>query len=259
MMHHDGTIPDQADRNLVFSELDSNILVEASAGTGKTTSIVGRMLALLRSGKCKSIRNMAAVTFTRKAAAEMRSRFQIELEKALREATGEERGRLEKALAQQEECFIGTIHSFCARLLRERPVEAGVDLAFKEIEEEADLRIREDAWNSFSASMLENDREGLLAKLHTLGLRLSNLKRAFFDFADFPDVDEWPLPDPEDIDINLEAARQELESYVGHMEKLAPLLPSKVGNDKLIPEFVNLPRVISHYQLELPVQLMEVL
>jgi ATP-dependent helicase/nuclease subunit A len=64
------------------------MLVEASAGTGKTRSMVDRMIALLREGKC-GIGSLAAITFTRKAAAELRARFQVALEKAARQAEGE--------------------------------------------------------------------------------------------------------------------------------------------------------------------------
>ncbi len=149
--------PDHEQRELIVRELDRSILVEAAAGTGKTTSMVERMLALLRTGKCESIRTMAAVTFTRKAAAELRARFQVALEKAVREAGGEEKERLEEALTHVEQCFTGTIHSFCARLLRERPVEAGVDLAFEEIEEEEDKRLREEAWDAFAAGLIADD------------------------------------------------------------------------------------------------------
>ena len=120
---------DQAERDLITRELDKNMLVEAAAGTGKTTSLVARMINLLREGRCR-VDQIAAVTFTRKAAAELRSRFQLGLEKAARAAQGVEKARLGEAVAHVERCFIGTIHSFCGHLLRERPVEAGVDPGF---------------------------------------------------------------------------------------------------------------------------------
>ena len=72
-------------REAILSNLDSNMLVEAAAGTGKTTSMVRRMVALLREDKC-TIDTLAAVTFTRKAAGELRSKFQLEIEKAMAEA-----------------------------------------------------------------------------------------------------------------------------------------------------------------------------
>jgi ATP-dependent helicase/nuclease subunit A len=251
--------PDHTERDLITSELDRCILVEASAGTGKTTSMVERMLALLRTGKCGNIRTMAAVTFTRKAAAELRGRFQVALEKAVRQAGGEEKDRLEAALAHIEQCFVGTIHSFCARLLRERPVEAGVDLSFEEIDEEADRRLRAEAWDGFASSLTAEDVDGLLEELSGLGLVIADLRSAFEDFADFPDVEEWPLP-AQDVQPDYERARAELEKFLAHMRELAPMLPREAGNDTLIPQMKRIPRIISHYDdLEQPDQLMEVL
>ena len=116
------------------------MLVEAAAGTGKTTAMIGRMVALLASGKCRTD-TLAAVTFTRKSTAELRARFQIDLEKAARAAKGEDRARLDAAVATVERCVIGTIHSFCARLLRERPVEAGVDVGFQELDELSPMHV----------------------------------------------------------------------------------------------------------------------
>src|SRR5580765_7227786 len=103
--------PDHAYRQRILHELDTTMLVEAAAGTGKTTSMVGRMVALLRSGKCH-IDTLAAVTFTRKSTAELRARFQIELERAAAAESGAAGERLAAALAHVERCFIGTIHSF---------------------------------------------------------------------------------------------------------------------------------------------------
>ena len=104
--------PDQPVRDRIVRELDKTMLVEAAAGTGKTTAMIARMVAVLAAGKCQTD-TLAAVTFTRKSAAELRARFQIDLEKAAREAKGDERARLQAAVATVERCFIGTIHSFC--------------------------------------------------------------------------------------------------------------------------------------------------
>jgi ATP-dependent helicase/nuclease subunit A len=254
------TPPDREKREQILSELDSNILVEAAAGTGKTTSMVGRMLALLSTGKCADIRTLAAVTFTRKAAAELRGRFLVELEKAVREAAGEERERLEEALNHVEQCFIGTIHSFCGRLLRERPVEAGLDLAFEEIDEDADKRLREEAWETFTIMLTAHDPDGFLAELHRLGLRLPDLKDSFLSYADFPDVELWPCPEMGGELPGMGRALSELQAYITHMAELAAALPRDCGNDELIPEYKRLPRIFSHYHdLDRPDQLIEIL
>ncbi|MEW6554323.1 MAG: UvrD-helicase domain-containing protein [Actinomycetota bacterium] len=251
--------PDQEQRGLIVSELERNIIVEAAAGTGKTTSMMERMLALLRTGRCESVRTMAAVTFTRKAAAELRSRFQVALERAVREAADEEKERLEAALTHIEQCFIGTIHSFCARLLRERPVEAGVDLAFEEIDEDEDKRLRAEAWDAFLAELIAGDPRGLLDALGGLGLGVSELRPAFESFADFPDVEDWPVPEDK-VEPEFARVRDELRIYTAHMSELAPRLSFECGTDTLVPTLLRMPRIISHFEdLDRPDQLMEAL
>src|SRR6185312_17540126 len=73
---------DEAARQRILTDLESNMLVEAGAGSGKTTSLIGRMHALVMSGE--PVERIAAVTFTRKAANELRERFQNKLETELR-------------------------------------------------------------------------------------------------------------------------------------------------------------------------------
>ncbi len=252
--------PDQDQRDLILASLDRSMLVEAAAGTGKTASMVGRMVALLRTGTCGNIRSLAAVTFTRKAAAELRARFQVDLERAAREAEGEERARLERALGDIEHCFCGTIHSFCGRLLRERPVEAGVDLSFTEMDEEDDRRLREEAWGELVSRLMARDPEGILSGLFEVGLRPDQLAAAFLRFAGYPDVDEWPLPADGAPLPPLGPVRTQLEAYLEHMRRLAPRLPADPGTDKLIPLYRRLPRIASHYDdLDRPDLLMEML
>jgi ATP-dependent exoDNAse (exonuclease V) beta subunit len=76
----DTPAPDQTARDRIRFDLDTTLLVEAAAGTGKTTSLVGRMVELIATGRCE-IGRLAAVTFTRKAAAELRGRFTAHLER----------------------------------------------------------------------------------------------------------------------------------------------------------------------------------
>src|SRR5688572_31750720 len=110
---------DQLARHRIRHNLDESLIVEAAAGTGKTTELVRRIVNVLKSGKT-TVDRIVAVTFTRKAAGELRLRLRIELD-AVRIASPS--AHLEDALARLEEARIGTIHSFCAELLRHRPVE----------------------------------------------------------------------------------------------------------------------------------------
>lgn len=231
--------PDQAERDLITNELDKTMLVEAAAGTGKTTAMIGRMVALLSAGKCRTD-TLAAVTFTRKSMAELRARFQIDLEKAVRTAEGPARVRLEEAIATVERCFIGTIHSFCARLLRERPVEAGVDVGFQEIDETDDARLRQQAWEEYVATLFATDAP-ILAELETLGLDIRGLGPTFMKLCNYPDVNEWPA-DPVPLP-DLTQPRKALEEYLQHMRGLWETLPSDPGNDELMPKYRLIPQV----------------
>jgi ATP-dependent helicase/nuclease subunit A len=135
------TPTDQAARDRIREALDESLLVEASAGTGKTSELVRRLVAVLGSGRA-AVDGIVAVTFTRKAAGELKLRLRQELDAARDEAADEAtRGHLEAAITHLEEARIGTIHSFCAELLRERPVEARVDPDFVELAEGEDRRL----------------------------------------------------------------------------------------------------------------------
>lgn len=101
-----------------------NVVLEASAGTGKTSVLVDRYLALLREGVHP--RHILALTFTRKAAAEMRERVLQRLTQLARE--GSLTAHQQSVFAhQQSEIALTTIDAFCLSLLLEFPLEAGVD------------------------------------------------------------------------------------------------------------------------------------
>jgi len=244
--------PDWRERELISSLLEVNLLVEAAAGTGKTTQLVNRMVALVRAGACR-LDQMAALTFTRKAASELRTRFQEELQKQAR--AGGESASLRRALEQLERCFIGTIHSFCARLLRERPVEAGVDPSFQEIDDELDRNLREQAWEEYLASLYAQDAP-ILGELEELSIEVGRLKEAFITLCDYPDVEHWPAPKLKKPDV--QNYRRALLEYAAHMEALTESLPDDPGNDKLIPKYQLIPRLIRQSDLGSLPQLAEV-
>lgn len=216
-------LPDQAARERIRTDLDANLLVEAGAGAGKTTEMVGRMVALVRSGRA-DVSQIAAVTFTRKAAAELRERFQTALERELREAVAEqahERAeRIDRALREIDRAFLGTIHAFCARLLRERPLDAGIDPAFRETLGSEERRLRQQFWLTW-LERLSAEGDASLAELRDVALRPQQLQRLFEELVDQPDV-VYPLvrvPRPE-----ASFMRRRLESL---MDQAAPYIPDR--------------------------------
>jgi ATP-dependent exoDNAse (exonuclease V) beta subunit len=154
-------LADQAARDRIRHDLDRTLVVEAAAGTGKTTELVQRVLGLLRRGARLS--RIVAVTFTEKAAGEMKLRLRTEIERAraLASTSADERKNLDDALEELERAHIGTIHGFCADLLRERPVEARVDPLFETADEDGQERIYEQAFEEWFQARLQDPREGV--------------------------------------------------------------------------------------------------
>ena len=212
---------DAAARARIESDLDTSLLVEAAAGTGKTTQLVARLVAVLASGRT-TVDRIVAVTFTRKAAGELKLRLRQALDGARAGATGEvEQRHLEDALARLEEAHIGTIHSFCAEILRERPVEAGVDPAFVELDDEDAGRIYDRAFRAWIERRLDRDPplpglERALARLagqrsfdgSTPLDRLRDAGYSLVDWRDFPAPWRREMEDREaEIDGLVEAVR----------------------------------------------------
>ncbi len=179
---------DQPVRDRLVSEFDRNFLVEAGAGSGKTHSLATRMAAGIAAGKY-TVERMAVVTFTRKAAAELRGRFQLAVQEGLRGKPGTaERQRLEAALSGMERLFAGTIHSFCAHLLRERPVDARIAPGFEELGDIDNLERQRQAWRDFVALSRATCFQPMLDLLEA-GLQPKDLDRAFGIVCEHEDVD----------------------------------------------------------------------
>src|SRR3989304_1173883 len=124
--------------------LDTHLAVTAGAGSGKTRALVGRYLTFVEHGV--PLRSLVAITFTEKAAREMRSRIRQEIERWLSSPSlsgevpagaqaGARGGGWQQAFIDLDSARIGTIHALCADLLRLYPAEAGVDPRFDVLEE----------------------------------------------------------------------------------------------------------------------------
>src|SRR5687767_4549825 len=136
------TLKDSQDRFLAETTWDRNVVVVAGAGTGKTTILVNRILNLLmREPSPVAITEIVALTFTNKAAAEMKQRLRTQLRRLTEQAedmiaifrtryhlpANQIVDRAKTALEQIEKAQIGTLHSFAAHLLRLHPLESEID------------------------------------------------------------------------------------------------------------------------------------
>ena len=118
---------DDAPARAFATDPANNVVLEASAGTGKTSVLVSRYVNLLRAGVDPS--NILAITFTRQAAADMRDRIIRELRRAA-DGPPAERDRWRALRDRLGEIAISTIDAFCLSLLREFPLEADLDPGF---------------------------------------------------------------------------------------------------------------------------------
>jgi ATP-dependent helicase/nuclease subunit A len=169
-------------RRRAVSDLDRSFCVEAGAGTGKTTLLVDRYLEIVSSGKARC-GQIVAITFTEKAAGEMKYRLRRRIAEHLSSSAtdGDVRTRLEEAYIDLERAPISTIHSFAAAILREQPLEAGVDPIFRQLDGVEAPLFLDECWGDFLASMPASSAHpigrffaygGRLGHLHDMALAL---------------------------------------------------------------------------------------
>ena len=166
-------LSDQPARDRISSDLAGTLFVEAGAGSGKTRALVDRVVALIGSGV--AMENIAAITFTEKAAAELRDRIRRRLRSPETcQKLGEE--RTETALLQLDGAAVGTLHSFAQRILSEHPVEAGLPPSVEVLDDigsqiEFDVR-----WREFLDQLLDEPEMGpALLRLEMLRVTLKQI------------------------------------------------------------------------------------
>lgn len=233
--------PDAEARARIASDLSASLLVEAGAGSGKTTAMVGRMVALVRTGAA-SADQIAAVTFTRKAAGELRERFQEALERAFHASAGTapaERARLGRALRDLDSTFVGTIHAFCAAILRERPFEAGVAPGFREVSGADEERTFTEGWARFREH-LDAHPSRLPAALERVGLRPAQLRGLFREVAAQPDVRFIAPAAPRPDESSIAAVRAALETLLDDSLRIFPAETPGLGWDALQQKVLSL-------------------
>ena len=218
------TPKDQPARDKIANALRETLFVEAGAGTGKTTSLVGRIVNLVASGET-TLDRIAAITFTEAAAAELRVRIRSDLKKSANDSSQSEgrRNRCIQGVESLDNAFIQTLHSFAGALLRERPLEAGLPPAFDTMDAiESDIAFDE-AWTRWIDDALDDKSlERLFLTAFSLGMTVDHMRRIAQQFhanydllqeADFA-TPETPTPDA------YQALTQALSAAAADMEVL---------------------------------------
>lgn len=133
--HPPQQLPDQVTRDAAKTCLDTHFLLDAGAGSGKTRTLVGRYLYILDNDEFADVDNIVAITFTRKAAREMKERIRRQLVARMATADRDDLRRLRERVRKLETAPICTIHSFCAGLLQQYPFAANLDPRFTLLDE----------------------------------------------------------------------------------------------------------------------------
>ena len=193
---------DQAARDRIRYSLRETMFVEAGAGTGKTTSMVGRVVNLIGSG-VTTVDRVAAITFTNSAASELQERIREELERAASDDEAEHTWRqlCERGVEDIDRATFTTLHSFAGAILRERPLEAGLPPSFETMDQVASDLDFDEKWNDWLDWALDDAANvPTLPVALSLGLRPAHLRQIALQFHRNYDLlegvhfDDSPLP-----------------------------------------------------------------
>jgi ATP-dependent helicase/nuclease subunit A len=193
---------DQAIRDRAMHDLETSVFLQAGAGTGKTSVLVGRVVHAVRTGRAE-LREIIAITFTEKAAGELRDRVRRSLYESITGADEDEAARFRAALHQVDSAHIETIHAFASSLLRERPLEAGLDPNFRVLDAVSEQLQFEEAWQNWLWLEEESTARPRIERCLRLGLSLDHLRNLTHSITDFRELDARrdapPVPLAQDV------------------------------------------------------------
>ena len=233
---------DQAARDAITGRLDDTLFVEAGAGSGKTRALVDRIVRLVTSGTA-GLADLAAITFTEKAAAELRDRVRHrvggERARALAEGDRDRAERCRVALDDLDGAAIGTLHGFARRILTEHPIEAGVPPRIEVLDEVGSAVAFDDRWAGFLDRLLADpgvERALLLAT--AAGVRLDHLRLIALAFND-----NWDL-----VQAYAPSRPREVRGWDGELDDLLAEIAAVCADDdqccdeddKLLPQLAAL-------------------
>lgn len=156
MTRANSQLDDNSARRRIRNDTEATLFVEAGAGSGKTQSLVGRVITLVLQDEIP-LHRIAAVTFTEKAGAELRDRLRAEFEHVWREDEDENRrAAAEEALSDLDSAAIGTLHSFAQRILTSFPIEAGIPPLLEVMDEVATSVAFDESWSVLQRELLDD-------------------------------------------------------------------------------------------------------
>lgn len=203
---------DQHARELIQNDLDTTYLVEAGAGTGKTTLLVSRILNLIRSGRA-ALPQIVAITFTEKAAEELKTRIKKQLQLQLdTEKSANVLQRIRSAYLDIEKSNINTIHGFCASILKQYAIEAGLSPEFSVADPGAFHKFIQQLWQRWLIEQIEEQNKCLYSLL-LLGIsfeKLEKIVQLLIHQRDMRNIDK--------VDVDLEYFQQQLAKITDDLQ-----------------------------------------
>ena len=226
------TVPsDQTVRDDAMHDLDTSIFLQAGAGTGKTSVLVGRLVEVIRRGRAE-LREIVAITFTEKAAGELRDRVRHELYLALHAADATQAEQLRRAIEQVDAAHIETIHAFASGLLRERPLEAGLDPNFTVLDSVSEQLAFDQDWQDWLWSEEESTARPRVERCLRLGLSIEQLSNLAHSIAEFRDID--PRQQAEPVPAAAESYARARRQASALVELAGPVSSSAETNARLL-------------------------
>lgn len=171
-----------------------NLLVSASAGSGKTTVLVERVIEKIKSGI--SVEELLIVTFTESAAKEMKERIEVALKERLQQETGKRRQYFLRQLSLLPLADISTLHAFCLRVIQRYYYLIGLDPKFRLLTDPTEnLLLQEDVWEDLREELYQQEDFRQLADNFSSDRTDVALEETIFSLAEFakssPNPKEW--------------------------------------------------------------------
>ncbi len=241
-------VPDKEVREEIVHNFETNYLIDAGAGSGKTTILVERIANLIKQRKT-SIQRIAAITYTRNSTANLILKIREKLEEYyLLEEDDKSRQAIEEALEYINYAHISTIHSFCYRIVLEHPYELGIDPFSTELDEYEKEKIITELWNNFWLNKLENADEHIFllrTYIKDTSKSLLEFSNVVLQYRDLNLVYDKEYKFYEDIEKIYLDIRKEILSltelfekcknpddkcYINYFDEVYPLFENKIEN-----------------------------
>lgn len=212
---------DQEQRDRAAQDIAESYIIEAAAGTGKTTVLVTRIINLIKAGEAR-LEEIVAITFTEKAAAELKVKLRQELGKALlEESSSDKNQRISEAISDLERMQVTTIHSFCGSLLRERPVEAGLDPNFEVADDLTSSLVQAEVWEGWLEKQMDAN-DPALRQAVLIGITPEQIRKVSEFVLENHDVLQFlpSPPSPEEVEKSIGQFFQSFQKSVSSLESL---------------------------------------